>query len=105
MALTTGMKLGPYEIISPLGAGGMGEVYKARDIRLDRWVALKVLPADVATDTDRLRRFELEARAPSALNHPNILCVHDVGSAESISYIVTELIEGKTLRDRLLSGP
>ncbi len=83
----------------------MGEVYKARDIRLDRWVALKVLPTDVASDPDRLRRFEQEARATSALNHPNILSVYDVGSADSISYIVTELVEGKTLRDLLLPGP
>jgi serine/threonine protein kinase len=83
----------------------MGEVYKARDIRLDRWVALKVLPADVASDRDRLRRFEQEARAASALNHPNILSVHDIGSANSISYIIMELVEGKTLRDLLLPGP
>src|ERR1700675_4924312 len=100
--LSAGTRLGPYEILSPLGAGGMGEVYKARDIRLDRWVALKVLPADVASDRDRLSRFEQEARAASALNHPNILSVHDIGSVNSISYIIMELVEGKTLRDLLL---
>jgi serine/threonine protein kinase/Tol biopolymer transport system component len=83
----------------------MGEVYKARDIRLDRFVALKILPSDVASDPERLRRFEHEARAASALSHPNILTVHDVGSVDSVSYIVTELIEGKTLRDLLLKGP
>jgi serine/threonine protein kinase len=103
--LSAGTRLGPYEILSPLGAGGMGEVYKARDIRLDRWVALKVLPADMASDPDRLRRFEQEARAASALNHPNILSVHDVGSVNSISYIIMELVEGKTLRDLLVPGP
>src|SRR6266542_137943 len=93
------MRLGPYEILSPLGAGGMGEVYKARDIRLDRLVAIKVLPADVATDPDRLRRFEKEARAASALNHPNILAVYDVGSRDSIPHIAMEFVDGKTLRD------
>jgi eukaryotic-like serine/threonine-protein kinase len=105
VTLSAGTRLGPYEILSPLGAGGMGEVYKSRDIRLDRFVALKVLPAEVASDPDRLRRFEQEARAASALNHPNILSVYDVGSRDTISYIVTELVEGKTLRDVLLSGP
>ncbi len=105
MTLASGKQLGPYEILSPIGAGGMGEVYKARDIRLNRWVALKVLPAEVASDPDRLRRFEQEARSASALNHPNILSVYDVGSVNSISYMVTELIEGETLRDLLLGGP
>jgi serine/threonine protein kinase len=105
VTLPAGTRLGPYEILSPLGAGGMGEVYKSRDIRLDRFVALKVLPAEVASDPDRLRRFEQEARAASALNHPNILSVYDVGSRDTISYIITELVEGKTLRDLLLSGP
>jgi len=83
----------------------MGEVYKARDIRLDRFVAIKVLPSEVASDPERLRRFEQEARAASALNHPNILTIYDVGSADSISYIAMELVEGKTLRDLLLKGP
>ncbi|HEY3123439.1 MAG TPA: serine/threonine-protein kinase, partial [Thermoanaerobaculia bacterium] len=105
MTLSAGKRLGPYEILSPLGAGGMGEVYKARDIRLDRFVAIKILPTEVASDPDRLRRFEQEARAASALNHPNILSIHDVGSIDSISYIVTELVEGKTLGDLLLRGP
>lgn len=97
MTLFTGARLGPYEILAPLGAGGMGEVYKARDIRLDRVVAIKVLPEDVAADPGRLRRFEQEARAASALNHPNILTVLDVGSDNSIPYIVTELVGGRTL--------
>src|ERR1700693_5330597 len=101
MALTSGTKLGPYEIHSPLGAGGMGEVYKARDIRLDRFVAIKVLPADVATDPERLRRFEKEARAASALNHPNILTVYDVGSGDSIPHIAMEFVDGRTLRDAI----
>ena len=105
MTLSAGKRLGPYEVLSPLGAGGMGEVYKARDVRLDRWVALKVLPAEVASDSERLRRFEQEARAASALNHPNIMSVYDVGCVDSVSYIVTELVEGKTLRNLLLAGP
>src|ERR1700687_1922533 len=105
MALPSGTKLGPYEIQSPLGAGGMGEVYRARDIRLDRHVAIKVLPSEVASDPERLRRFEQEARAASALNHPNILTIYDVGSADSTSYIAMELIDGKTLRELLLKGP
>ena len=100
-----GTRLGRYEILSSVGVGGMGEVYKARDVRLDRFVALKVLPADVASDRDRLQRFEQEARAASALNHPNILTVHDVGAEGPIAYMVTELVEGKTLRDLLLLGP
>jgi serine/threonine protein kinase len=105
VTLSAGTRLGPYEIVSPLGAGGMGEVYRARDIRLDRAVAIKVLPSEVASDPERLRRFEQEARAASALNHPNILTIYDVGSADSTSYIAMELIEGKTLRDLLLKGP
>ncbi len=102
--LSAGTRLGPYEILAPLGAGGMGEVYKARDIRLDRFVAIKVLPEEFARHEDRLRRFEKEARAASALNHPHILAVYDVGSEASGSYIVTELVEGRTLRDMLLRG-
>src|SRR5271168_11283 len=81
MPLTSGTKLGPYEILSLLGAGGMGEVYRARDTRLQRDVAIKILPSSLATDQDRLRRFEQEARAVAALNHPNILTVFDVGTA------------------------
>src|SRR3979490_742778 len=98
MALTSGTKLGPYEILFTLGAGGMGEVYRARDTRLDRDVAVKVLPASLAGDPDRLRRFEQEARAAAALNHPNILSVHDVGTHDGQPYIVSELLEGTTLR-------
>ena len=98
MALTAGTKLGPYEIQSPLGAGGMGEVYRARDSRLDRIVAVKVLPSSLSADPDQLRRFEREARAVAALNHPNILAVHDIGTHEGAPYMVCELLEGETLR-------
>jgi len=105
MALTAGTRLGPYEIQSPLGAGGMGEVYRARDPRLQRDVAIKVLPAYVSRDPDRLRRFEHEARVTGALNHPNIIVVFDVGTYDGVPYLVTELLEGSTLRDRLMAGP
>jgi serine/threonine protein kinase len=105
MALTSGTRLGPYEIVAPLGAGGMGEVYRARDPRLGREVAIKVLPASFCGDLERLRRFEQEARAASALNHPSILVVYDIGTHEGAPYLVTELLEGSTLRDRLASGP
>jgi serine/threonine protein kinase/Tol biopolymer transport system component len=101
MALQTGVKLGPYEIVSPLGAGGMGEVYRARDSRLERDVAVKVLPASFSSDAERLRRFEQEARAVAALNHPNILAVYDIGTHEGSPYLVSELLEGETLRERL----
>ena len=104
MSLAPGTRLGPYEVTAPLGSGGMGEVYRARDTRLGRDVAIKVLPAEYAADADRLRRFEQEARAASALNHPNILVVHDVGTHEDAPYLVTELLEGATLRDRLAGG-
>src|SRR5271169_4649660 len=104
MALTSGTKLGPYEIQSQLGAGGMGEVYRARDSRLDRIVAIKVLPSSFSYDADRLRRFEQEARSVAALNHPNILAVHDVGSFEGTPYLVCELLEGETLRERMRGG-
>ena len=104
MALAAGTKLGPYEIQSPLGAGGMGEVYRARDTRLDRIVAIKVLPASFSADPDRLRRFEQEARSVAALNHPNILAVHDIGTHDSAPYMVCELLDGETLRERLLGG-
>jgi serine/threonine protein kinase len=97
MALTTGTRLGPYEIVAAVGAGGMGEVYRARDTRLGRDVAIKVLPQEIAGDADRLRRFEQEARAAAALNHPNILALYDVGAEGGISYIVTELLEGRSL--------
>jgi Tol biopolymer transport system component len=105
MTLAAGTRLGPYEILSPLGAGGMGEVYRARDERLKRDVAIKVLPASFASDTERLRRFEQEAQAAGALNHPNITAVHDFGSVDGAPYIVTELLEGETLRSRLAGGP
>ncbi len=102
--LRPGTRLGPYEVVAQIGAGGMGEVYKARDTRLGREVAIKVLPGEFAADPDRLRRFEQEARAVAALSHPNILDVHDVGTHEGSPYLVTELLEGETLRDRLHSG-
>jgi serine/threonine protein kinase len=104
MALTSGTKLGPYEIVSPLGAGGMGEVYRSRDPRLKREVAIKVLPQAFSLDADRLRRFEQEALATAALNHPNILAVFDIGTIEGSPYVVSELLEGETLRERLSSG-
>jgi Tol biopolymer transport system component len=102
--LITGSHLGPYTILAPLGAGGMGEVYRARDPRLGREVAVKVLPAEFGDDPGRLRRFEQEARAASALNHPNILTVFDTGSEDGTVYLVTELLEGETLRERLAGG-
>ena len=105
MALTSGVHLGPYEIFSLLGAGGMGEVYRGRDPRLGRDVAIKVLPANVSSDPGRLQRFEQEARAAAALNHPNILAVYDVGVYDGVPYIVSELLEGQTLRERVSSGP
>ncbi|MGH9757886.1 MAG: serine/threonine-protein kinase, partial [Candidatus Acidiferrales bacterium] len=119
MTLASGTKLGPYEIQSLLDSGGMGEVYRARDLRLERDVAIKILPASLANDQDRLRRFEQEARAVAALNHPNLLTVFDVGTAPvapaagnsgetsaaaASPYIVSELLEGATLRERLAAG-
>ncbi len=101
MALTPGTRLGPYDILSPLGSGGMGEVYKARDTRLARTVAIKVLPADTAADVSARARFEREARAIAALSHPHICVVHDVGHQDGIDYLVMELLEGETLLDRL----
>ena len=98
MSLTSETQLGPYKIVSLIGAGGMGEVYRARDTRLLRDVALKVLPESFTTDPDRLRRFEQEARAVAALNHPNIVSVYDVGDVGGVHYIVSELLEGETLR-------
>jgi eukaryotic-like serine/threonine-protein kinase len=104
MNLTPGTKLGPYEIVSLLGAGGMGEVYRARDSRLKREVAVKVLPRELSLDADRMRRFEQEALATAALNHPNILAVFDIGTSEGSPYVVSELLDGETLRERLRSG-
>src|SRR5262252_3769964 len=105
MTLAAGSRLGPYEVVSPLGAGGMGEVWKARDTRLDRTVAVKVLPENVATDAEALSRFEREAKAVAALSHPNILAIHEFGTHEGVTYAVMELLEGETLRDRLSRGP
>ncbi len=104
MPLNAGTRLGPYEILAPIGAGGMGEVYRARDERLKRDVAIKVLPASFSQDADRLRRFEQEAQAAGGLNHPNITAVHDFGVHDGAPYIVTELLEGETLRARLAGG-
>src|SRR5579862_6149445 len=104
MALTSGSKLGPYEIQAPLGAGGMGEVYRARDARLQRDVAVKILPPAFSRDEERLMRFEREARAAAALNHSNILAIYDVGKQDGSPYIVSELLEGASLRSKLLSG-
>jgi Tol biopolymer transport system component len=104
MALQTGARLGSYEIRGPLGAGGMGEVYRAWDARLGREVAVKVLPQSAATDPERLRRFEQEAKAAGALNHPNVMAVYDVGTHESVPYIVSELLEGDTLRGQIRAG-
>src|SRR5271168_135640 len=105
MPLSSGTKLGPYEILSLLGAGGMGEVYRARDTRLGRDVAVKVLPQTMAADADRLRRFEQEARTIAALNHPNILGIHDIGVHDGAPFLVSEFLEGQTLRESLESGP
>ena len=104
MPLTTGTRLGPYEIQSQLGAGGMGEVYKARDSRLDRTVAIKVLPAHVATDPDLKQRFEREAKAIAALNHPHICTLHDIGSEGGTDFLVMEYLDGQTLAQRLENG-
>ena len=99
MTLSAGARLGPYEILAPLGAGGMGEVYRARDERLGRDVAIKVLPAELAENAERLKRFEKEARSASALNHPNIVTVYDIGSTDGTSWIAMERVDGETLRE------
>src|SRR5271154_1116884 len=104
MTLTAGAKLDSYEVLGLLGAGGMGEVYRARDSVLKREVAIKVLPQFVSQDPDRLRRFEQEAQAAAALNHPNILAVHQFGSFDGAPYLVSELLEGGTLRQHLAHG-
>src|SRR5512132_3523592 len=101
MALTSGTKLGPYEIQSPLGAGGMGEVYRARDTRLERTVAIKILPPHLSDDAEAKQRFEREARTISSLNHPNICVLHDVGREADTDFLVMELIEGETLDQRI----
>jgi serine/threonine protein kinase len=101
MTLLPGVKLGPYEILAPLGSGGMGEVYRARDSRLHRDVAIKVLPEAVSRDPDALARFEREGRAVAALSHSNILGIFDIGREDGVAYAVTELLEGRTLRDEI----
>src|ERR1700692_1004340 len=105
MPLTSGAKLGPYEIESPLGAGGMGEVSRARDTRLDRVVAVKILPAHLSDSPEAKQRFEREAKTISSLNHPHICVLHDVGSQDGISYLVVECVEGETLAKRWEKGP
>ena len=104
MGLAAGTKLGPYEIQSPLGAGGMGEVYRARDTRLGRDVAIKVLPAHLSSNPDLRQRMEREAKAISSLNHPHICTLHDVGSQDGVDFLVMERLEGETLADRLQRG-
>jgi len=104
MTVFPGARLGPYEIVGQIGAGGMGEVYRAKDPRLSRDVAIKVLPASFSSDADRLRRFEQEAKAAGLLNHPNITIVYDIGSHDGAPYVVQELLEGETLRAELASG-
>src|SRR6266498_4285015 len=105
MTIAAGSRLGPYEILVALGAGGMGEVYRARDGRLGREVAVKVLSEEFSSDPDRRKRFEQEARSASALNHPNIVTIHEIGSSDSTTYIAMELVDGRTLREVLQSGP
>ncbi|HET7498790.1 MAG TPA: serine/threonine-protein kinase, partial [Candidatus Eisenbacteria bacterium] len=103
--LPSGSRLGPYQIDELIGAGGMGEVYRARDTRLGRQVAVKVLPKAFAADADRLKRFEREARSAGQLNHPNVLAIHDIGVETGVPYIVSELLAGTTLRARIEEGP
>ena len=105
MPLSVGSRLGSYEILAPIGAGGMGEVYRARDSKLDREVAVKVLPPHLEEASGALARFEREAKAIAALSHPNILAIHDFGRSGGVSYAVMELLEGETLRDALSHGP
>src|SRR6202049_3682150 len=105
MPLAPGTQLGPYEITAPLGAGGRGEVYRARDTRLDRTVAIKILPAQFSADPARKQRFEREAKTISSLNHPHICVLHDVGHQDGIDYLVMECVEGETLAKRLEKGP
>jgi serine/threonine protein kinase len=101
MTITTGTRFGPYQIAVPLGKGGMGEVYLAEDERLKRKVALKLLPTEFTQNSERLRRFEQEAQATSALNHPNIITIYEIGAQNGTHFIATEFIAGQTLRDRL----
>src|SRR5215472_9104195 len=105
MPLASGTRLGPYEIVESLGAGGMGEVYRARDTRLERTVAIKILPREISADLVRKQRFEREAKMISSLNHPNICTLHDIGSQDGVDYLVMECVEGETLAKRLEKGP
>ena len=105
MPLSVGDKLGPYEILSPIGAGGMGEVWKARDTRLNRIVAVKILPPRLAGSAESRDRFEREARMIASLNHPHICTLHDVGHHGGLDYLVMELLDGETLASRLMKGP
>src|SRR6266481_3395488 len=105
MSLSTGTRLGPYEVLSPLGAGGMGEVYRARDTRLERTVAIKVLPPHLSSSEEARQRFEREAKTISALSHPHICALYDVGNQDGVEYLVMEYLEGETLADRLAKGP
>src|SRR5499425_3690509 len=105
MSLASGTKLGPFEVLGPLGAGGMGEVYRAKDTRLERTVAIKILPAQVSNDPVRKQRFEREAKTISNLNHPHICVLHDIGSQDGVDYLVMECVEGETLAKRLEKGP
>ena len=105
MGLSTGTQLGPFQILSAIGAGGMGEVYKARDTRLDRLVAIKILSAHLADRAELRERFEREAKAIASLNHPHICTLHDVGHQDGIDYLVMEYVEGETLAARLAKGP
>src|SRR5260370_3197450 len=105
MPLAPGTQLGPYEIMSPLGAGGMGEVYRARDTRLERTVAIKILPQQLSKDPIRKQRFEREAKTISSLNHPHICVLYDVGSQDGVDYLVMECVEGETLAKRLEKAP
>jgi len=105
MPLAPGTHLGPYEITTPLGAGGMGEVYRARDTRLERSVAIKILPEQLCKDPTRKQRFEREAKTISSLNHPHICTLHDIGSQDGMDYLVMECVEGETLAKRLEKGP
>jgi len=97
MTLHPGARLGPYQIVAPIGSGGMGEVYRARDTRLSRDVAIKVIPAELSREPDRIKRFEQEARAAGALNHPNVCAIYDIGTHEGSPYVVMELLEGESL--------
>src|SRR5215470_15079315 len=105
MALTSGTRLGPYEIQSPLGSGGMGEVYRARDTRLGRDVAIKILPSHLSDNPEARQRLDREARAISSLSHPNICTLYDVGHQDGMNYLVMEFLQGETLADRLMKGP